>query len=180
MPAAGRFPSPGRSPVARRFAAVCAGSRGCVSDTNGDRGICLALAQQRHSCRTPCSQHDASTVHCHSRPVASGRVCHSACEGGLNGTEGAVTAVVLWCCCCCALRFFGAAIQRIQPIPNQRPAGQAAPPRPAFPQGTRLTHPGRRAGSNVGTAREHFSSPSRSHSRPRRCSPRTSTNTSVF
>lgn len=84
-------PSPGRSPVARRFAAVCAGSRGCVSDTNGNRGICLALAYQRHSCRTTCSQHDASTVHCHSRPVAaSGRVCHSAaCEGGLDGTEGA-------------------------------------------------------------------------------------------
>lgn len=123
-------PSPGRSPVARRFAAVCAGSRGCVSDTNGNKGICLALAHQRHSCRTTCSQHDASTVHCHSRPVAaSGRVCHSAaCEGGLDGTEGA--SGVLWCCC--ALRFFGAAIQRIQPIPNQRQAGPAAPPGTRF------------------------------------------------
>lgn len=123
-------PSPGRSPVARRFAAVCAGSRGCVSDTNGNRGICLALAHQRHSCRATCSQHDASTVHCHSRPVAaSGRVCHSAaCEGGLDGTEGA--SGVLWCCC--ALRFFNAAIQRIQPIPNQRQAGPAAPPGTRF------------------------------------------------
>lgn len=158
-------PSPGRSPVARRFAAVCAGSRGCVSDTNGNRGICLALAHQRHSCRTTCSQHDASTVHCHSRPVAaSGLVCHSAaCEGGLDGTEGASG------CCGAAAHCAFSALQfkGFSPSPISDKLAQLRRLGPAFPQGTRLTHPGRRAGSNVGTAREHFSSPSRSHSRPR-------------
>ena len=114
-------PSPWRRPVARRFAAVRAG---CVSDTNGDRGICLALARQRQPCRTVARLAANATPPLSLPAVVEVRGTWTEGRGERKG-----------CYVLLRIALFRCAIQRIQPTPISDKLAQLRRLDPLFHKG---------------------------------------------